>query len=113
VGKITEELTCEAKTFVDLEGPVEIRVVNETLPSDSRAGFFEISPHDNEEIAPFGNLGSKEFGVVESLLRRMDGTGANDHEKSIVVSGQDPRRVVASRGDSLLGGRRRDDLVTE
>jgi len=43
----------------------------------------------------------------------MDRTGADDDKKSIVISGQDPSTIVASRGDGLLGGRRRDDLVTE
>lgn len=40
VGKITQKLTSLAETLVDLEGPVEVRVVDETLPSDSRAGFL-------------------------------------------------------------------------
>ena len=40
VGKIAEELTGKAETFVDLEGPIEIWVINETLPSDSGTGFL-------------------------------------------------------------------------
>jgi len=40
VGKIAQELTSEAETFVDLEGPVEVWVVDETLPSDSRTRFL-------------------------------------------------------------------------
>ena len=40
VGKIAQELTSEAETFVDLEGPVEVWVIDETLPSDGRTGFL-------------------------------------------------------------------------
>lgn len=40
VGEIAQELTSEAETFVDLEGSIEVWVVNETLPSDGRTGFL-------------------------------------------------------------------------
>jgi len=73
----------------------------------------QVSPHDDEEITPFGDLRFEELSVIDGLLRRMDGTGANDDNKSVVISGQDSSTIVASGGNGLLGGRRRDDLVTE
>ena len=39
-GKIAQELASKAETFVDLEGAVEVRVIDETLPTDSRAWFL-------------------------------------------------------------------------
>jgi len=39
-GEITQELTGKAETLVDLEGTVEVWIVDETLPSDSRAWFL-------------------------------------------------------------------------
>ena len=39
-GKITQELASKAETLVDLEGAVEVRVIDETLPSDGRAWFL-------------------------------------------------------------------------
>jgi len=40
VGKVAQELTGKAQTLVDLEGPVKVWIVDETFPSDSRAGFL-------------------------------------------------------------------------
>jgi len=70
--EIAQELAGKAEALVDLEGAVEVRVIDETLPSDSRAWFFEVGPHDNEEVSPFRNLGLEELGVGDSLLRRVD-----------------------------------------
>ena len=73
----------------------------------------QVGSHDNEEVAPLGHLGFEEFSVIDGLLRRVNRARANDDEKSIVISGQNSSTVVASRGDSLLGGRRRDYLVAK
>lgn len=73
----------------------------------------QIGPHDDEEVAPFGNFGQEELSVSDGLLRRMDRAGADDHNKSIIISGQDSCTVVAGRGDSLLGGRGRNNLMAE
>jgi hypothetical protein len=56
VRKVAQKLTSKAQAFVDLEGSVEVWVVDEALPSDSCTWFFKVSPHDNEEIAPFRKL---------------------------------------------------------
>jgi hypothetical protein len=40
VGKIAQELTGKTQTLVDLEGTVEVWVVDETLPSDGCAWFL-------------------------------------------------------------------------
>jgi len=40
VGKVAQKLTSEAEALVNLEGPIEVWVINETLPSDSGAGFL-------------------------------------------------------------------------
>lgn len=40
VGKITQKLTSLAEAFVDLEGTIEVRIIDETLPSDGGAWFF-------------------------------------------------------------------------
>jgi len=113
VGEVAEKLTSKAETLVDLEGPVKVWVVDETLPSDSRAGFFKVGPHDDEEISPFGDLGLEEFSIIDRLLRRVDRAGANDDEKSIIVSGQNSSGIVTSGGDGLLGGSSGDDLVAQ
>lgn len=40
VSEVAQELTSKAETLVDLEGAIEVGVVNETLPSDGCAWFL-------------------------------------------------------------------------
>ena len=40
VGQVAEQLPGGAETFVDFEGTVNVRVVDQTLPSYCRAGFL-------------------------------------------------------------------------
>ena len=43
----------------------------------------------------------------------MDRAGANDNEDSIIVSSQNPSRIVAGRSNGLLGDRSGDDLMAK
>jgi hypothetical protein len=113
VGEITQKLTSKTETLVDLEGTIKVWVIDETLPSDGCAGFFKVGPHDDEEVTPFGDLGFEELSIIDRLLRRVDRAGANDDDKSIVVSGQNSSGIVTSGGDGLLGGSTRHDLVAQ
>jgi len=73
----------------------------------------QVGPHDNEKVTPFRDLGLKKFGVGDSLLGRMDRAGANDNNKSIIVSGQNSSGIVASGGDGLLRDGRGDNLMAK
>jgi len=73
----------------------------------------QVGTHDNEEVAPFGNLRFEEFRISDGLLGRMDRAGANDDENPIIVSGQNSSGIVAGRSDGLLREGGRDDLVTK
>jgi len=84
--EVAQELAGKAETFVDLEGAVKVWVIDKTLPPDGRSRFFEISPHDNEEVSPFRDLGFEEFGVSDGFLRRVNRAGADDNEDSIVIA---------------------------
>jgi len=79
----------------------------------NKAVNSQVSPHDNEEVAPFRHLRLEEFGVSDGLFRRVNRAGANDNNKSVIVSGQDSSAIVASGSDSLLGGRRGDDFMAK
>ena len=40
IGKVAQELASQTEAFVDLEGTVKVRVIDEPLPSHSRAWFL-------------------------------------------------------------------------
>ena len=47
-GEVAEQLAREAKTLVNLEGAVDVRVVDEPLPADSRARFLRRRASDTQ-----------------------------------------------------------------
>lgn len=48
--QVAEELARYTEALVDLEGLVDIWVIDQPFPAHSRARFLEVSPHDNAEI---------------------------------------------------------------
>lgn len=54
---VTQELPCHSQTLVDLEGTVDIGVIDETLPPDSRSGLFTVESH---RLAPANTLAGKQ-----------------------------------------------------
>lgn len=70
----------------DIAGPVQVRVIDEALPSDCRPGLFKVcSHHDQKSVAKgIGNrlqLGS----IFVGRIGIMDGTGPYDHEEPVTV----------------------------
>src|SRR4051794_32259971 len=47
---VEEELPSRAKTVVDGEAAIEIRIVDQALPPDGSARLFEVDPHDDAEV---------------------------------------------------------------
>ena len=61
VGEIAQELTSKAQSLVDLERPVEIWVIDETLPSDGSAWFLFKSQ------LPYSNAGCATYFTVNGM----------------------------------------------
>ena len=47
---VQKEFACNAKPLIDLEAAVHIGVINQSLPTDGRAGFFKIHAHDDFKV---------------------------------------------------------------
>lgn len=45
-----EQFARDAQSLVDVEGAVEVRVVDQALPSDRRARLLEVDAHDDEQV---------------------------------------------------------------
>jgi hypothetical protein len=43
-------LTADSKTFINLEGLVDVGVIDQSLPADGRTGLFEIGAYDNAKV---------------------------------------------------------------
>src|ERR1700727_1856718 len=78
-GEVEEKVTGLAKAIVDLEGFVEVWVVDEALPTKGCARLLEVDAHDDAEGA--GELGDgafEEFGVGACGFGVVNGAWADD-----------------------------------
>jgi len=113
IGEVAKEFASDAETLVDVEGAVEVGVVDETFPADCRAGFFEVSSHDDQQVLPLGDLFLQELGVGHGLLCVVDRARADDDEDAVILASQDTGCVETGGGDGLLGSWGGADLVAE
>lgn len=74
------ELTGYTETLVDVVGLVDVRVVDQTLPSDGCTGLLEVGAHDDTEVRgkTSGEL-LEAVGIFECSFGVMDGAWPNDH----------------------------------
>src|SRR5256712_4005891 len=82
--QVEQEPAREAEAFVDGEGAVEVRIVDESLPADRRARLLEVDAHHETEGAAelVGRL-LQTARVVESGRWILDG-GRADHDEQAV-----------------------------
>lgn len=80
-GQVDEELAGNAQALVDLEGGVDIRVVDQAFPADGCARLLEVSAHDDAEIAGelLGEL-LETASVFVGSFGVVDGAGADDNQ---------------------------------
>jgi len=86
LGQVNKELSRDAQTLVDLEGVIDIWVVDQTLPSDCCTGLLKVGAHDDEEILLVLLLHLDEaVAVLESGLGVVDRAGTDDDKKPAVL----------------------------
>lgn len=104
--QIHEELTRETQALVDLEAPVDIRVVDQALPAYCRPGLLEVRPHHNDELILVLFLGLEEqVAVLERSFGVVDGARTDNDEQAFLLIGvfDDSDGLVAAFGDGSFG----------
>lgn len=122
IGQIDKELARDAESLVDLEGVVNVGIVDQTLPTDSGSGLLEVGTHDDAEVA--GELLGESLetsGIFVRHERVVDGAGTNYNEQAVAAAQDNVGSVIAALQNSLggiigqgnLGGeeRRRDEGI--
>jgi len=103
LGEVEEEMAGFAEAVVDLEGLVEVGVVDEALPAEGGAGLLEVDAHDDAEFAGvLGDSGFEEFGVLARGFGVVNGARADDYEEAMVFAVKD----LDDLGAGLVDGRR-------
>lgn len=118
LGEVYEELAGDAETLVDLEGLVNVGVVDEALPADCGAGLLEVRAHDDDEVI-FQAVtdGDELVGIFEGGGGVVDRAGTDNDEETVRLAGDDFDRVdtalldggfgVGGLGKVLVDGRER------
>ena len=83
--EITEQFPTHSQTLVDLEGLVNVRVVDQAFPADSRTWFLEVSTHDDEKIGfEFRGESDKAGAVFNGCLWIVERTWPTDDEETVI-----------------------------
>src|SRR2546425_8014908 len=98
--QVEQESARETEAFVDGEGAVEVRVVDEPLPAHRGARLLEVDAHhDPEVVAELVGQLLQPARVVEPGHRVVDGAGTDDDEQAAVFAAQDAGDLLAGAAD--------------
>ena len=98
----------QPQPVVDLVGLVQMRVVDQPLPSHRGARLLEVDAHRDAE--PVGELCDdrlQQRGILARRLRVVNGAGADDDQKTRVARCEDGGRGRVGDGQLLLQEDRR------
>ncbi|MCY1226278.1 hypothetical protein D9M72_385050 [compost metagenome] len=102
--QVEQQLAADVQAVLDLEGVVEVRVVDQAFPADGGARLLEVHAHHQEEgIGQLGSQALQAVGVLVSGLDVVDGAGAHDHEQAMVLAIEDIAYHLATVGDGAQG----------
>ena len=82
-GQVEEQAAGQAQAVVDFVGLIEIRVVDESLPSDGGAGLLKIDAHHDAQVRrELGDGFFEQGGVVSRGFDIVDGAGADENQQA-------------------------------
>jgi len=92
--------------FVDAEGVVQVRVVDQSLPAHGGARLLEIHPHHDEQAVghPVGQR-AQAPGIVHGGVDIVDGAGSDhDHQTMILAVENALHRLASAHHGGGSGG---------
>jgi hypothetical protein len=98
-------LAADSQPFVDLERLIDVGVIYQSFPANSRAGLFEIGTHYDAEIIRelFGKL-LQTTSIFESRGRVVERTRATDDQEAIGSAHDNFNGIFAALDYSFEGG---------
>jgi len=105
LGDIAQQFAADMQPLFDLEGIVQVGVVDKTLPAHGGARLLKIDAHDNQQGV--GNLLGDRLQAVRIIhggIHVVDGAGANHHHQAVVLAVEDVAHGGAASGHGGLGG---------
>ena len=102
-GQVDEEFPRYTEALVDLEGVVDVRVVDQTLPAHCSPGLFEVGAHNDEDVVLelVGEL-LEALAVLNGCGRVVDRARADHDQETVILLCDDLRGLLAALDDSLF-----------
>jgi hypothetical protein len=101
---VEQHLARELQAFLDGEGVVHARIVDEPLPARGGAGLLEVDPHhDEDRVAHLVGHGLQATCVVHGGGRVVDRAGSHHHQQPRVAPVEDLLDRLAAFPDRALG----------
>src|SRR5699024_483877 len=89
VHDICQNLACGAQARRNIKRLVKVRVINQTLPTDGSARFFEVDAHDNFQIFIECACERRQaISVIERSDWVMNGARTNHNNKTVVLTSE-------------------------
>src|ERR1700733_11205288 len=94
------------QTVIDLEGPIEIRIIEQPLPPNWRSRLFKTPAHDNAQLVrKLMNRVFEKQCIVSRSFGVMNRAGPGDHKQAMIFAAENIAdllaRVVDGRGSPL------------
>ncbi len=102
------------QTILDLEGVVQVRVVDQALPAHGGTRFFEIHPHHQvQRVGHFFGQGLQARCVFMRGLDVVDGAGADHDEQAVILAIENIAHHVTASSHGLQGLGAKGDFLLE
>lgn len=112
--EVDEKLARDAQALVDLEGLVDVGVVDQTLPANCCARLLEVSAHDDADvILELVGEGLEALAVLEGELGVVQRAGPDHDQETVILLCDDLDGLLATTDDGLFGDRCDGDLGGE
>ena len=91
-----------AQAVGDVVGTIEVRIHDQSFPSDGGARFFEIHAHDDHDpIGDFFGESREALRIVAPCFQIVDRAGADDEKEAFIIREDDAMYIVAGFGDEF------------
>ena len=96
---IQQQAPADVQALLELEGVIQVRVVDQPFPAHRSARLLEIDAHhDVQRIVQLRGQRAQAAGVIHGGHRVVNGAGADHHEQAVVLAIQDVANDLATVG---------------
>ena len=102
---IQQQATADVQALFDVEGIVQVRIVDQAFPANGSPRLFKVNPHHQQQgIADFVGQFLQSVGIVPGSVHVVDRAGANYNEQTVVFAVHDVVDCLTAVGHGFCSG---------